>query len=341
MKILKFDKKLGELRVIVENLEDIWHVERILEAGDEIESDTLRTVKVGSREEKKPMHLAIKVEQIEFSKSLKRLRLLGKIIRGSPEEFIQMGKYHTLDVEAGIKLSVIKEWKGYQAKRIEQAEKETKKPKLRIIVLDEEHALSAVVRGYGIEYGVEMENEARKSDTSKDFELHNQKYLTKLMNEVDKHEERFLIAGPGFTRDNLKKFINLKKPELLKRIIFEACSYAERSGILELFNGGVVEKIMGEQRLQKELKYIEKIIDEARKESGLAVYGLENVRTAVDKGTVNKLLVLDDYLRSSKEVEELIEEADKKGAYLIIFSAENDAGIKLKGLGSIAAILNG
>ena len=179
MKILKFDKKLGELKLIVENLEDIWHVERILSEGDEVESDTIRTVKVGTKEEKKPMHIAIKVEQIEFSKSLNRLRLLGKIVRGSPEEFIQMGKYHTLDVEIGTKLMIIKEWKNYQIKRIEQAEKETKKPRLRIIVLDEEHALTAVVRGFGIEYGFEMENEARKRDEPKKFELKNQQYLEK------------------------------------------------------------------------------------------------------------------------------------------------------------------
>jgi protein pelota len=340
MKILKFDRKAGELRLITENLEDIWHVERSLAIGDEVESDTFRTVKFGTKEEKKPMHIAIKIENIEFSKSLNRLRLLGKIIRGHPEEFIQMGKYHTLDVEIGTKIIITKQWKNYQIKRFEQAEKETKKPKLRIIVLDEEHALTAVVRGYGIEYGFEMENEARKRDESKKFELKNQQYLEKLMNEIGKHDEKYLVAGPGFTKDNLKKFIELKNPGLLKRIIFESCSYAERSGILELFNGGTVEKIMGEQRLQKELKYIEKVITEAGKESGMAVCGLESVKKANREGKINKLLVLDDYMRSSKEVEELVENADNKGAYLIIFSAENDAGIKLSGLGGIAAILN-
>lgn len=340
MKIFKFDRKANLLILGTENLEDIWHIERILGLGDEVESGTFRTVKIGTKEEKKPMHIAIRIENIEFSKTLNRLRLLGKIIRGSPEEFIQMGKYHTLDVEIGTRIQIVKEWKAYQIKRIEQAEKETKKPKLRIIVLDEEHALVATVRGYGIEYGVEFTNDARKRDEQKKFEAKTEDYYTRITREIERSEETVLVAGPGFTKDNLKKFIENKNPKLLKKIIFEFCSYAERSGILELFKGGAVEKIIGEQRVQKELKYIEKIMEEEGKENGLAVYGLNRVREAVESGKVNKLLVLDELLRDSKEVEELVDYADKKGAYLIIFSQENDAGERLKGIGGIAAILN-
>ena len=51
------------------------------------------------------------------------------------------------------------------------------------------------------------------------------------MAEIERHPERFIIAGPGFAKDNLKDFIKKRKPDLISRITFESVSYAERSGV--------------------------------------------------------------------------------------------------------------
>src|SRR3989338_9122026 len=337
MRILKLDQKTCELRLLLENLEDLWHLERVLEPGDIIESDTFRTVKIGDREEKKPVHIAISVEQIEFSKSLNRLRMLGKIIRGSPEEFVQMGKYHTIEAEPRSKLDIQKKWKIYQINRLRQAEKETKKPKLRIIVLDDEKALTAIVRGYGVEYGPEFHFAGSKRDEK--YEERAREYFGKVAAEIEKHEERYVVAGPGFTKDNLKKFIEDKNSKLLNKISFESCSYAERSGVNELFKNGVIERVMGDERLAKELQLVEQVMIEINKDSGLAEYGLAQVKAAAEAYAVGKLLVLDELLRTSKEAEEVVELAGKNKAEIIIFSSESDGGARLKGLGKIAALL--
>jgi protein pelota len=263
--------------------------------------------------------------------------VLGPIIWGEPEEYIQLGKYHTIDVGQEDTIKIIKKWKNHEIKRLEDAVKESKKPKVRIIVLDEEKALNAILRSFGVEYGAEFYSSGSKRDEN--FDKTQLDYFGKIMAEIERQPEKFVVAGPGFTKDNLKKFIEKRKPELLKKIIFESVSYAERSGVNELFNRGVIEKIMGEERFEKEMKLIEELMVDIHKDTGRAVYGVREVRKAIEAFAVKKLLVLDEYLRENNEAEGLVDLADRNKAEVVIFSSEGDAGIKLKGMGKIAALL--
>ncbi len=337
MRILHFDRKLGEAKVLTENIEDLWHLDKILTAGDKVSGDSMRTVHVGTKEEKKHVYVTICVEEVEFSQAVNRLRIRGKILSGSPEDFIQLGRYHTIDVEPQTKITISKEWKEWQIARLKEAEKETKRPKLRIIVLDDERALTAIIKGYGIGYGHEINNSARKRD--KKYDEKTLQYFGEVMAEIEKHSERYVVAGPGFTKENLREFIKKKKPELLQRVTFESCSYAERSGVNELFKLGAIERIIGEERLQKEARVFEEFMIELRKDSGLATYGLKEVKSAADVLAIKKLLVLDTILRTSKEAEEVTESCQQRKAEIIIFSSESESGVQLKGFGGIAVIL--
>jgi protein pelota len=337
MKIIHFDQKLGELKLVTDTVDDLWHLEKVLSIGSRVEGHTTRTYKVGKKEEKKHVFITIEVERVEFSKSFNRLRILGKIVSGNPEEFVQIGKFHTIEVSPRDKIKITQNWKQHQYKRLKEAEKESKRPKIRIIVLDEQKALTAIVRSFGIEYGAELYSTAsKKSEKQQEAE---RSYFGQIAAEIERHPEKYVVAGPGFTRDNLKKFISQKYPDLLKRIIWETCSYAERSGVNELLKRGALEKIMGEERIEKETKLVEELIVEIHKDSGLAAYGLDEVRRAAAAFAIKKLLVLDEYLRKDPDAEAAVEEADSAKAEIIIISSEEEPGMKLKGFGKIAALL--
>src|SRR4030095_989670 len=107
------------------------------------------------------------------------------------------------------------------------------------------------------------------------FEKTQQEYFGKIMAEIERQPEKFIVAGPGFTKDNLKSFIQKRKPDLLKKSTFESVSYAERSGVNELFNKGIIEKVMGEERFEKEMKVVEELLAEVYKDTGKAVYGIK------------------------------------------------------------------
>lgn len=336
MKVTHFDRKTGELKVTMDTVEDLWHLSKLIGSGTVAEGSTYRSVKFGDKEERKRVFIAVQVEEVEFSKSVNRLRIRGKIIRGNPEEFVQLGRYHTLELEPGDKVLLIKTWKNYELNRLKDAEKETKKPRLRVIVLDEEKALTAIIRGFGVDYGPEFESSASKKDEKREEKV--LQYFGDLAAAIEKHEERYVVAGPGFTKENFKKFLEKRKPELLKRITFESCSYAERSGVDELLKKGIIERLIGEERVERETKLMEEFTRELSKD-GLIVYGIAEVTTATEAFAVERLLVLDELLRTSPDAERIAEMVDKNRGEVIIFSEESDPGLKLKGFGKIAAFL--
>ncbi|MFH1448205.1 MAG: mRNA surveillance protein pelota [Candidatus Micrarchaeota archaeon] len=340
MRITGLNETTGELRVMPENTEDLWHIERVLEPGDLVKARSLRRFKVqeGESGEKKQVTIELEAKKIEFHKNVNVLRVMGVIKRGTPEEFVQVGSYHTIDVEPMRKLSITKKWKKYQFDRLKKAQTETKRPRLGIVVMDEREAAFALLRGYGIDFTSNISAATSKRDDRHDE--HQNQFFGNITSAIQNMEvERIIVAGPGFAKDNLKRFISNKDRELLKKLSFEHASSAEKSGVYELLKNGVVEKIVGEQRVEREFRLMERLMAEVSKGTGLAAYGKAEVGQATEHKAAKELFVVDDVLRQDKEMEEILAQAERQKCEITIFSAENNAGKQLQGIGGIAAIL--
>lgn len=341
MRLVHVDLRAGEVKLVCENTEDLWHLERVLEAGDVVESKSQRRFKTSEGEsgEKKDITVQLTAEKIEFSKHANRLRITGPIKAGHPEEYVQVGSYHTVDVEMQRPVKIYKQWKHYQLTRLKKAEKESKRPLLSICVLDDEKAVFAKLRGYGVDFELEFSSNAGgKRDENRDEKIKG------FFNEITKklREEgvaKIVVAGPGFTKDNYKKYLQDHAPELLKKLSFENTSNAERSGVYELLKNGVLAKAAEEEQAAKEVALMEKLMTEISRSSGLAAYGLEEIQQAVSYGAIEHLMIVDELVRTNKEVEKILEEAEAKRTAFTIFSAENDSGRQLSGLGGIAGLL--
>ena len=209
---------------------------------------------------------------------------------------------------------------------------------MRIVVLDEQKATFAKLLAFGVEFDFEIENEAGgKKDEKR--EERTKEYFKEIAKKLVESKERLVVAGPGFSKDNLKKYIEEKNPGMLKKIVFETCSTAERTGVIELLKSGKLAKIAGEERVAKEFEFVETLLEELRKDSGLAVYGKIEVHKAAEYGALKELFVLDELLRKDKGIESLVEKISRKGIRTTVFSSENDAGKQLEGLGGLAGIL--
>ncbi len=341
MKLGKQDPKEGEIRLTPENTEDLWHIERILQPGDRVLSKSFRRYKAteGDAGEKKPVTIKLLVEKVEFSRFANRLRVTGKILEGTPAEFVQQGSYHTVDIEQDFPVSIIKDkWMSHHLSRIKQAVAETKRPRLGMLVMDESKAIYATLRGYGVEYELELENCASKRDDR--FDEKKLAFFGEITKKLQSSQVgRIIVAGPGFGAENLMKFIKQKFPELAKKIIVEHCTYAERTGINELLKRGVVSKVASEERAGNELALMEEFSTRLRKDSGLVAYGLAEVQNAVAASSAQTIMVIDELLRNKKEIEAVVEEAEKKKVKLVVFSHESDGGRELEGYGGFAALL--
>jgi len=341
MKLGKQDPKEGEIRLTPENTEDLWHIERLLGPGDRVIARTWRRFKATEDDagEKKAVTMKLGVEKVEFSPHANRLRVTGKIIEGTPEEFVQQGAYHTIDIEEHFAVSIIKDkWMAHHLSRIKQAIAETKRPRLGMLVLDENKAIYATLRGFGVAYELELENNASKRDDK--FEEKTQSFFGEILKKLQSSQVgKIIVAGPGFGKENLLKFIKQKDGKLASRIVLEHCSYAERTGITELLKRGVVAKVAAEERTENELVLMDKFSTDLRKDSGLVAYGKKEVAAAVQASAVDTILVLDELLRNDKEIEKIVEDAEERKVKLTVFSHESDGGRELAGYGGFAALL--
>src|SRR5439155_275123 len=75
-----------------------------------------------------------------------RLRITGVIVEG-PQD---LGRHHKLNVAVDDVLSVIKTWQPHELRRIDEAVAAAQKPLVAFLSLDDEEALMAQLRQYGV-----------------------------------------------------------------------------------------------------------------------------------------------------------------------------------------------
>lgn len=331
----------GEIAVTAETLDDLWHLKYIIEKGDlvfaltkrksDTASDKLRPEKV----EKVKVRLGIRVEELEFHKFANRLRIHGMIEHG-----MDAGSYHTLNIEIGTNLSIIKEhWKSDQLQRIQDAEEAGKRPKVVILAIEEGDADIGFVHHYGIE----VYSHIRQSSGKRESGLRNEFFreiLEQLKHAVPE-DASIVLAGPGFTKEDFMKYFQGLEPGLASKALIEDTSMIGMSGFQEVLRRGAVDRIMQESRIARESVLIEDLIREISI-CGKAAYGFEDVKNALNYGAVETLLIADETLREGREkggINELLQEVEQAQGKVVVFSTAFEPGEKLRKLGGIAALL--
>ncbi len=326
----------GEIKLVPENLEDLWHLKYIIEPGDIIFALTKRisesSDKLRSDKEKVTVRLGVKVEKVEFHRFANRLRITGVIVAG-----IEDSGYHTINITVGKELSIIKEWKEEQLRRIREAEEAARRPEIAIVTIEEGEASIGVVRQWGVE-----EVEVIRQSYGKDRGGYRREFFGDVASAIGRMAFRYLVvAGPGFAKEDFMRFLKEKNPEMAgKAIVVDTSSIGTR-GFIEVLKRGVLDRIAGELRIAEEAKYLDALLERIAKGSGVA-YGLEEVREAVSYSAVETLLVADEFLREEREkwdVDSLMREVERAGGKVVIMSTEFEPGKRLMALGGIAALL--
>lgn len=342
MKQLAFSLKQGEAKVLVQNPDDLWYLNNIIDPGDTIKGKTLRKLKANEEASavRKPVFMAIVVEKMDYSPS--ELRVSGKVIEG-PED-VPHGSYHTFSIEQGVTITIIKpHWLGYQIDYLKEAA-ESKPPRIVLCVFDREEALFAKLTRDGYELLTTLKGKvAKKAVDEKIKETFYEGIIAQLA-EYDKRFEldKIIVASPAFWKEDLYKV--LKNPELKKKIIQATCSGVDETAIAEVLKRKEVQTALMAERVSKELAMVDELFLAIAKK-GPAAYGLKETANAVDAGAAKDLLVTDkliQQLRSEKkfaELDRIMKLVDKAKGKVWIISTEHEGGKKLQGLGGIGAIL--
>jgi len=332
MRIIRRDLKNGVVKLRLETPEDIWHLSKVVQPGDIVKAKSKRKSAVRRGDEVvegdvHPVILAIDVEKVAFQKDTGKLRFLGKVVESDE---VPHGSYHTIQAEPGQAIEVTKQWKRHELKRLEDAAKPS--PRAFICMIDRDAAQFYALMPSGPEPkgAIEFRRSKRPGDGDDDRTGHYEKVVSVL----EEHDEAVVIAGPGFERENLMRHIKSKHHELAKRTVLEHADDTELSGVTSVIRRAA-PSVLAKHRVREETEWVHAFLEQIRKD-GLAVYGPNETKHALESGAVSAFMVSEEKL---PEAAALLDLAESTGAEIRIVSSTHEAGEMFLGMGGIGAML--
>ena len=324
----------GEIRLFPESVDDLWHINHLIRDGDLIFADTFRSLDSQTdktrpeKAEKKPVRLGIRVEKTEFHPDTARLRISGVIEHGPDTGF-----YHTINLETGREVSIIKRWTSIERERIERAVSVSTTGIVHVVAIEEGEAQVYRIRQYGPEHVLTITSGGGKRegvDTKTGFFEEISQALSTVTGSI-------VIAGPGFVKDDYLLYARRTDTDMADRMLASETRRTGRGAVQEVIGQGILERITQDLQLGREVTLIEELLRRMGG-TGPAAYGFDEVQTAVQYGAVSDILVIDMQV-CEKEINSLLESADQMRAKITVFSSEFEPGKQLSAIGGIAAIL--
>ena len=327
-------KSDGEIRLFPESIDDLWHIKHLIRNGDLIFADTFRSLDSQTdktrpeKTEKKAVRLGLRVEKTEFHPDSIRLRISGMIEQGPDTGF-----YHTINLEPGREVSVIKTWTTVELERIERAVTVSTSGIVHIVAIEEGEAQIFRIRQYGPEYVMKIIAGSGKRegiDTRHAFFEETYHSLSSVTGSI-------VVAGPGFVKEDFLAYLQRADPDMAGHMLTAETRRTGQGAVQEVIGQGILEQITQDIQLGREVKLIEELLSRMAG-TGPAAYGFDEVVTAVQYGAVSDILVVDIKM-SEENINRLLESADTMRANITVFSSEFEPGKQLGALGGIAAIL--
>lgn len=366
MKIVKRDISakdgLGEVVVIPELNEDLWHLYHIISRGDQIRATTIRRVAKESTSgtvvsnERVKITLTIQVDKVDFDSAAGSLRLSGKNI--AENKYVKLGAYHTIEIEVNRKISIAKAcWDTIFIKRLEDATDLAKSADLAAIVLSEGHGHLCLVTQHMTIEKQKFEKSIAKKRYAESHEKDLNKFFESIVQGILRHIDFsvvkcILVASPGFTKDQFFKYMmetaQTKDLKILlsnrDKFLLVHSSSGHRHALKEVLRDESVIKKLHDTKAIGEVKALDDFYQMLNTDPNRAFYGTKHVMIANEQGAIQTLLLTDELFRSAdvkrrKMYVELTEQVEGAGGQVFIFSSLHPSGEQLSQLSGIAAML--
>lgn len=340
MKILRIDKKENLIELIPQSLDDLWQLQQVIEEHDIVAGSSERKVKAkqeGMHATKERIFVELDVEKTEFHASTGQLRVLGIIIAGSPEEFVQLKSHHTIEIELNKKIRIKKtELQNFVIDRLKKAERSTMKPVIVFCVLDDEQADIAELK----EFGFEKKASIKSGKKGKRYEQDSseEKFFGEILGVLKQLDfKKLVVAGPGFSKAAFQKFLENNGAKF--NAFFVSTNSVGFTGFNELLKSAALEKVLEQATISEESKLVEALFVEIARQGNVAL-GFKETEQALEASAVKEIFVDEEtFLSERKKIDALLKKAEQQAAKIHLISAGHEAGQKLKGIGGIAALL--
>lgn len=332
--IVDLKKNTGEIRLVADSLDDLWHLYHLISPGDLVFATTFRSLESATdklrpeKTEKKPVRLGIRVEKTEFAMHANRLRISGVIESG-----VDTGSYHTIALETEREISIIKHWRGIDLERIERAVEAAVHNVVHILAIEEGEAELYRIR----QFGPEKVDEAGMGSGKREDTGGRAAFFEKCGSMLSSVTGPVVVAGPGFVKEEFASYIARTDSELSSRILLADTRRTGRGAVSEVIGQGILERIHGEIQLAGEVRVMDEVLKRISVDGAVA-YGTEQVADAVGFGATETIVITDEALRDER-MRRTADLAEEMNAKIVVCSTEFEPGQRLEALGGIAALL--
>ncbi|KPI41166.1 Protein dom34 [Cyphellophora attinorum] len=329
----------GFVTLCPEEPEDMWHAYNLIRPLDLLTAQAVRRIKdetsnTGStRSQTVHMKLTIRVKSLDFDPQAGQLRVNGQTAREN--NFLQLGQYHTLDLELHRNFTLEKDpeagegWDSVAIQQLAEATDPTNGTEAVAIVMQEGLANICFITQHQtnlrqrIEHAVPRKRAGagRSADHDKGLQKFFNVIYETLMRQIltlleNKPDATFpiLLASPGFTAAGFLKYLNevgsTKGEKLLQDLLRRKAflvihsSSGHLHSLNEVLKSPEVLANMKNTKYAKETNLMDKFFELLRKDDGRAWYGPSEVERAVEKGAVGRgggaLLISHSLFRSDQ-----------------------------------------
>ncbi|MEM3270620.1 MAG: mRNA surveillance protein Pelota, partial [Metallosphaera sp.] len=278
MKILEYNERNNSLKLHIENEDDLWLIHLIISKGDTVIARTTRDVSMGNDSRRVPMIVELQVEFSEFQPFTSRLRIHG-IVRDAPEKYGIKGSHHTINLDIGNEIIIIKQWTKHLLEKIKK--QASRRSNVMIVLTDQDELLIAIPMEQGIRILTEKDiSNAMNEDESLE------KPAIEVAKEVEQYVNQYspdaiILAGPGPFKELVKAKLNVKA-----KIYLDSVSSASRAGLNEILKRDVIDQVMNEYQVSMAAKELERALLLMAQGSNLVTYGIEEVERASSIGAI-------------------------------------------------------
>ncbi|XP_020309495.1 protein pelota homolog isoform X1 [Oncorhynchus kisutch] len=366
MKLLHKDiekDNAGQVTLMPEEAEDMWHTYNLLQIGDSLMASTIRKVQtesstgsVGSSRVRTTLCLC--VDTIDFDSQACQLRVKGTNIQEN--QYVKMGAYHTIELELNRKFTLAKKiWDSVVLDRIEQACDPTQKADVAAVVMQEGLANLVLVTPAMtlLRAKVEVTIPRKRRGSCTQHEKALDRFYEAVMQGILRHinfdvVKCILVASPGFVKDQFMAYLFREAVRQDSKILLENrpkfmlvhSSSGHKYSLKEILCDPAVTARLSDTKAAGEVKALEDFYKMLQHEPDRAFYGLAHVEKASEALAIDILLISDKLFRhqdvaTRSRYVRLVDNVRDNGGTVRIFSSLHVSGEQLTQLSGVAAIL--
>lgn len=353
----------GFVNLIVDSEEDLWALYNIIGVGDAIKTKMNRKIQheTGSKKSSKKICiiLTLIIEEIDYSQQDSIIRIKGKNLKEN--EYVAIGQYQTVDISIDSFFTLYKKfWDEMHLQTLNNSLDVTKTSEIAAIIMEEGVAhLYYISNNQTVLKGKVEISIPKKRSGSTEHDKGKTRFFEKIFNNLLKqinfeNIKCVVIASPGFTKDDFKKYMdeqiddNPKDNAVIKnninKFLYTHSSSGYKHSLEEILAKPDIKRAIKSTKCINDVEAMEDFNKVLGTDMDKCFFGLKSFEIVYEKNAIDTVIYTDNFLRKlnpqvRKNLGPKIIKLRDSACKVFQFSSQHTTGEKIDQFGGIVGIM--